>query len=89
MGGKVLTSSDGITWTVSDIIGTAAPNLNCVAFGNSVYVAASEGGKIYSSGDASTWTERTSTASGNLKNVAYLSGRQIRGRYRDGVGEYR
>jgi hypothetical protein len=46
--GTLLTSSDGLAWTVRAAPGSAA--LNGVAFGNGSFVAAGLGGAIYQSG---------------------------------------
>lgn len=75
--GRILASADGITWTASGVSSTATPNLNAVAFGNSVYVAVGEGGKIYSSADALSWNERTSHIETNINDVNFVSGRFV------------
>ena len=75
--GRVLGSADGISWTASGVSSTATPNLNAVAFGNSVYVAVGEGGTIYSSSDASIWNERKSNIATNINDVNFVSGRFV------------
>ncbi len=75
--GKVLTSSDGITWAEVTGSATASLNLNAIAFGNGIFVAVGENTKIFTSGDGSSWNSQTLEPSGNLKNVAFLAGQFV------------
>lgn len=71
--GYVLTSANGLTWTVH-----TPSNVSCemidVAYGDGVYVlagydaASSNDGRIYTSTDAVTWTQRT------ISNSTYVYG---------------
>jgi len=73
-GGKLATSTDGITWTQrTSSFGTSS--INYVAYGADGYwVASGEGGKIATSTDGITWTQRTSGTSNDLTSVAYGNG---------------
>jgi hypothetical protein len=55
--GRITTSPDGVTWTVRT---TPISYLNCVAFGNGLFVAGSVVGGLATSPDGITWTSRTS-----------------------------
>ena len=56
-GGRIQTSTNGITWTTRTSNTTS--QLNDVAWGNGVYVTGGASGTIRSSTDAVTWTTRT------------------------------
>ncbi len=75
----ILTSVDGLTWTVRDTMTNRAVDLNAVAHDQSgLWVAVGDangsgGNKSYilSSTDGITWTERTPNKNFNLYGVAY------------------
>lgn len=54
--GATLTSSDGITWTLST--GTATQDLVDVACNGTVWCAADAGGSVWTSTNGAAWTER-------------------------------
>jgi len=75
-GTYVLTTSSDIFTTTNATAGPytnrLAVALNSVAFGNSIYIAVGNGGLIYSSPDAITWTQRASgLTANNLTNSFY------------------
>src|SRR4029077_1303047 len=51
-------SPNGTAWASHAIDTSRTANLNCVTFGNGIFVAAGDG--IYTSPDGVTWTFRTS-----------------------------
>ena len=61
---KVITSSDGLTWTAADATVTDGnvPSWTKVVYGNNQYVAIGAGNTIYSSSDGLTWVEVVVTA---------------------------
>jgi hypothetical protein len=70
--GTILTSPDGVTWTIRTS-GTSA-YLSGVAYGNGTFVAVGELGTILTSPDGVTWTIRTSGTTYSLNGVAYGNG---------------
>jgi photosystem II stability/assembly factor-like uncharacterized protein len=70
--GSILTSSDGLTWTLApDAVPSAG--MNGIVFGG-LYVAVGDGGKIFTSADLVTWTPATSNTVNDLYSVSFLSG---------------
>lgn len=71
--GKLCWSGDGITWTYSMNI---AKRVNGLGYGNGVFVAVSDDGKIYRSGNGGTVWEEKYTVPGEtgLLSVVYGSG---------------
>jgi hypothetical protein len=65
--------SSGITWTYRE---TFTDQISSIAYnGSNMYVAVGNGGVLYSSPDAITWTSRTSGfGSNDIKKVAYGNG---------------
>lgn len=69
-------STDGLTWGTRNS-GVSA-NLNCVTFGNGLYVAAGNSGNITTSTDGYTWATRTSPQTSNPWNIAlYNNGKYL------------
>jgi hypothetical protein len=67
--GEVVTSSDGVTWTLGNT--GKSVHLNDITFGNSIFVAVGYDGAIITSPDGINWTERDSEITTNLSGVAY------------------
>ncbi|MBI5100744.1 MAG: hypothetical protein HZB33_02745 [Nitrospirae bacterium] len=67
--GTVMTSPDGISWTVR-ASGTAR-SLNGVAFGNNGFVLVGESGTILTSPDGISWTVRASGTAASLYGVTF------------------
>jgi hypothetical protein len=72
-GGKLRTSTDGITWTTRDAALTT--RIVSLTFGNSVFVAGAYNGQLRTSTDAITWTTRSTGLGGNW--VASTSGNGV------------
>jgi hypothetical protein len=74
----VLTSTDGAAWTLRP---TTMPSggqaLYAVGHGGGLYVAVGSGGRIMTSPDATTWTERSSPTTQELRSVAYGNDRFV------------
>jgi photosystem II stability/assembly factor-like uncharacterized protein len=72
--GKLCWSGDGITWTYCST--TISKRVNGLAFGNGVFIAVSDDGKIYlSDNGGETWTAKHTIPSGTgLLSVVYGSG---------------
>ncbi|MEP7155475.1 MAG: hypothetical protein ABI905_06860 [Betaproteobacteria bacterium] len=68
--GTVITSNDGITWTVRTPI--SAARMNAVSFGGQ-FVAIGNGGVIYTSADGTAWTARSSGTTNDLFGIARTS----------------
>ena len=72
---RVMTSPDGVTWTVG-----TTPNNNSwssVTYGNGLFVAVSgtgTGNRVMTSPDGITWTPRTSAADNTWNSVTYGNG---------------
>lgn len=69
--GTIITSADGITWTVRNSGTTNA--LNGIVYGGS-FVVVGASGTIITSADGITWTARTSGTANALAGVAYGNG---------------
>lgn len=65
--GTILTSADGLTWTVRTPL--SATTMNAVTFGGQ-FVAVGNAGSIYTSLDGATWTRQTSGTSNDLTALA-------------------
>ena len=73
--GKILTSSDGLTWTSATTITTGGASMSGIVFGLGLYVAVGDGGKIFTSSDLVTWNPVTSSPTLNdLYSVSFLNG---------------
>ncbi len=70
--GRVVTSSDGITWTGIRL--DVNNRLKAVTYGNGQFVAVGVNGKIYTSPDAVTWTLIASNLSATLQDIVYWDG---------------
>jgi hypothetical protein len=70
--GAILTSPDGVSWTVRT---SGTSNLLFgVAYGNGLFVAVGMSGTILTSPDGVNWTARTSGTSNSLRGVTYGNG---------------
>lgn len=71
---KMATSTDAISWTAYSGTFAGSSNITCLTYGNSVYVAAGAGAKLFTSATAlsGSWTSRTSgfTADG-INGLSY------------------
>jgi len=81
--GKMATSTDGETWTATNVTGTfdSTDKIDSIAYGNNMFVAAGYTSnydyKMATSTDGVTWTEVTTTPSGGAKSVFYGGGKFI------------
>jgi len=73
--GYVMTSTNGITWTVRSTL--ASTTWNNITYGNNLYVAVGAGGKIITSPDGITWTAQSSGVTTILYNVNYAGGKYV------------
>ena len=74
---RVMTSTDGITWT-----GRTAAQANSwtsVTYGNGLFVAVSSDGtnRVMTSPDGITWTPRSAAAANQWQGVSYLNGKFV------------
>ena len=67
--GKILTSSDGITWSTQ--VADQATWLVSIAYGNGKWVAVGAGGTILVSSDLKTWVNAKAVTSNKLNGVLY------------------
>ena len=68
------TSTDGTTWTTRTS-GFGTTTIRGVTYGDGLYVAVGDSGKLTTSTDGTTWTTRTSGfASTNIKGVTHGDG---------------
>lgn len=73
--GTIVTSPDGVSWTVQS---TGTTNsLYGVAFANGVFVAVGSNGTIITSPDGATWTSRSSGTTNQLRGVAFANDRFV------------
>ena len=66
------TSSDGISWAVSQ--NSDHSYLNGVTYGNGLFVTVGDSGTVLTSSDGNSWTERNSGTSNTLRGVTYGNG---------------
>lgn len=66
--GTILTSPDGLSWSLQTFNTTKA--LNRVIWANSQFVAVGDGGTVLTSPDGATWTSRASNTALSLSGVA-------------------
>ncbi|MSU48169.1 MAG: PKD domain-containing protein [Opitutus sp.] len=69
IGVPISVSTDGITWTRA-ATATGFTNVNDVGFARDLYVTVGETGRIFTSGNATTWTQRTSGVTTQLNAIA-------------------
>lgn len=74
-GGTILTSPDGMTWTLQSS-GTTN-TLGAVGWGNGQFVAVGKGGAILTSPDGMTWTMQSSGTADQLSGVAWGNGQFV------------
>ena len=77
---EAVRSSDGMTWSSNPVIsGSPDTWFNAVAYGNGTYVAAGGlGGAVFTSTDASVWTQRyRNLGLDNWRGAAYANGRFV------------
>jgi hypothetical protein len=72
-GGTIITSPDGINWTVRTSGTTNI--LNAIAFGAGVFATAGGGGTILTSPDGVNWTTRASGTTNLLRGIAFANSR--------------
>ncbi len=75
-GGLVLTSPNGVDWTLRPTP-TTVRQLLAVTYGNGRWVAGGNGGRIATSTDAITWTNTTTGTGVNLRGVAFGGGQFV------------
>lgn len=72
-GQRVMTSNDGINWTLRTPIAEAL-QWKSVTFGSGIFVAVSSGNDVITSSDGITWTRRTPSSRINWWSVTYGGG---------------
>lgn len=83
MGGLILTSPDGETWTVRNQSKSGENSLMTVVYGNGTFVAAGVDGTIWTSPDGESWTKNPESLSyANICEIIYANGTFVM------VGEY-
>jgi hypothetical protein len=75
-GGAILTSPDGIAWTVRRTSNPVTTLQNVIWTGTQ-FVAVGYGGLIVTSPDGSAWTQRTSGVTGSLNGVAWTGSQLV------------
>lgn len=75
VGGAIVTSADGTSWTTRRAYSADNAALNAVAATEGTIVAVGAGGTILSSPDGITWTARTSSVTGSLNAVVWAGNR--------------
>lgn len=68
-GAKVITSPEGLVWTMRSL--DIASALQAVAFGNESFVAVGNDGAIWSSADGEIWIQRDSGTDVSLRAIAF------------------
>ena len=73
--GNLITSPDGVTWTVSPNPLPTVPQE--LIYGNGEYVLYGTNGTIYSSPNLISWTLKASNVLGNFRSIAYAGGTYV------------
>ena len=73
----IMTSPDGVTWTIISSYTEALDPLYGVTYGNNIFVAVGYGGAIVISPDGATWTPQTSGTVSPLNAVAFGNGTYV------------
>jgi hypothetical protein len=77
-GNRIMTSTDGITWSICTGCSTGFDNQwQGVTYGNGLFVAVSDSGtgnRVMTSPDGTTWTSRTSAVDNGWQSVTYGNG---------------
>jgi hypothetical protein len=73
---RVMTSSDGVSWTARSAPG-AAHSWFGVAYGNGLFVAVADSGNVMTSPDGITWTMRTAPEANGWLDVTYGGGQFV------------
>ena len=68
--GTILTSSDGVTWTLRDS-GTSNELRGRITYGNGLFVTVGWEGTLLTSSDGISWDNRTSGTTNTLYGVTY------------------
>jgi hypothetical protein len=75
-GNNIRYSTSGYSWTTTSAVLTGVSTaINGVAYGNGLYLAVGDGGRISTSSNLTTWTTRTSGTASNLTSAAYAFGK--------------
>lgn len=74
---RLLTSSDGVTWTEPALGTIYYSHLNSVVWNGTQFVAVGNSGLILSSPDGTNWTQQTSGTTMSLTDVRWLGGQFI------------
>jgi hypothetical protein len=75
VGGSIRSSTDGFTWTQSEV--PSFGELNSIAYGNGTYVAVGSQGFMVRSADGETWTAASSRGPQYMRLLAYGDGKYI------------
>lgn len=75
--GVILSSTDGITWTASAILGATINAPGEFAFGNGLYAAplASSAAQVATSTDGVTWTTRVIASGASSSHITFFNGK--------------
>jgi len=73
VGAGILSSTDGTNWSQSGATGS----FKGIAYGNGNFVVVGDQGRILSSADGVTWTDRYSWTTNSLNGVAWGNGRMV------------
>lgn len=78
-GGKVVTSTDGSTWTERTVDASFSGSLLNVTYGGGQWVVVGNEGHVYISNDAITWTQHNISTANNLSAVVYANSTYVIG----------
>lgn len=78
-GGKVVTSTDGSTWTERTVDASFSGSLLNVTYGGGQWVVVGNEGRVYISNDAITWTQHNISTANNLSAVVYANSTYVIG----------
>ena len=78
--GTIITSSDGITWSLQTNV-NITNNLTNINYYDGVYVVLDGDGKLYYSLDLSTWEQRSTNQSNAVKDLIFVPSLSSEGRY--------
>lgn len=73
--GALITSADGLTWTLGDA--GATEDLVAVTYGDALFVATGENGLVLTSVDGLSWARQERATAERLNSVAFAGGRYV------------
>lgn len=79
------TSTDGINWIATENPSGLNTYANSIAYGNGIYLIAYNTSKVYVSNDLETWTSKSVSFGGQIREVKFINGKFVAVGYSGGM----